>query len=85
MCKQITLSDISTVSDKKPEDVDLIDFLSSTGVSYIDKRANGGSLWIVGGKELLKVADRAKDFGYTFHFKKEGGRATGHQPGWWTK
>ena len=85
VCKQMTLLDISTVPDKKPEDIDFIDFLRSTGVSYIDKRANGGSLWIVGGKELLKVVGRAKDFGYTFHFKEEGGRATGHQPGWWTR
>lgn len=85
VCKRMTLSDISNVPDKKSEDIDFIDFLRSIGVSYIDKRASGGSLWILGGKELSKIVSRAKDFGYTFHFKEEGGRATGYQPGWWTK
>ncbi len=51
-------------------DIDLLTFLRFTGVSYIDKHANGGSLRIVGGKEFLWVVSRAKDFGYTFHFKE---------------
>lgn len=67
-------------------DIEFIDFLRFTGfLILIDIRANGGSLRIVGGKELLWVVSRAKDLGYTFHFKEEGGRATRQQPGWWKK
>ena len=69
----------------KSMDIDFIDFLRSIGVSYIDKRASSGSFWIAWGKELSKFVNRAKDFGYTFHFKEEGGRETRNQPGWCTK
>ena len=53
--------------------------MRSIGVSYIDKRTSGGSLRIVGGKELSKIVKRAKDFGYTFHFKEGGWKVTGCQ------
>lgn len=67
------------------ESKDFLEFLKHSGVQYVDKRSKGGSLWIVGGEELSDVVAKAKDFGYTFHFKKEGGRATKKQPGWWAK
>lgn len=68
-----------------PSAADILDFLNFTGVKYIDKRASGGNLWLIGGYELSDIASRAKDFGYTFRYKKEGGRATKNQPGWWAK
>ena len=76
--KQLSLFDKETTQD-------ILEFLQNKGIQYIDKRSNGGSLWIIGGQELLDVVAKAKEFGYVFHFKKEGGRVTKNQPGWWTK
>ena len=64
---------------------DILQLLSASGVQYVDKRANGGSLWIIGGQELSDVVEKSQTLGYSFRFKKEGGRATKNQPGWWTK
>ena len=64
---------------------DLIGYLETESIPYVDKRGNGGSLWIIGGKELAAAVSKAKQLGYTFHFKKEGGKATKGQSGWWTK
>lgn len=63
----------------------IIELLESSGVQYIDKRSNNGSLWMIGGKELSDIAAKAKVMGYVFHFKENGGRATKNQPAWWTK
>ena len=76
--KQLSLFDKETTQD-------ILEFLQNKGIQYIDKRSNGGSLWIIGGQELLDVVAKAKEFGYVFHFKKEGGRVTKNQTGWWTK
>ena len=93
--EQMTLLDMQ---DSKPEQMmlpgmeepsldaeDIIALLETTGTRYVDKRANGGSLWIIGGHELSETVRKAKALGFTFHFKKEGGRATRNQPGWWAK
>lgn len=64
---------------------DILALLNTYGIQYVDKRTKGGSLWIIGGRELSEVVAKAKVIGYTFHFKKEGGRATKNKPGWWTK
>ena len=73
------------VENSKLDSSDILEFLNASGVRYVDKRANGGSLWIIGGKELSDVVAKAKVLGYAFHFKKEGGRAIKNQPGWWAK
>lgn len=65
--------------------MDILQFLQDNRIRYIDKRANGGSLWIIGGWELSDVVTKAKAFGYTFRFKKDGGRTTQNRPAWWTK
>ena len=64
---------------------DITRFLKSVNVSYVDKRANGGSLWIIGGKELAGIVSKAEKMGYIFRFKKMGGKATKNQPAWWTR
>lgn len=59
--------------NSKLDSSDILEFLNVSGVRYVDKRANGGSLWIIGGTELSDVVVKAKVLGYAFHFKKEGG------------
>ena len=73
------------MEDPVPDAEDIISLLKTTGTRYIDKRANGGNLWIIGGHELDEIVKQAKTLGYTFRFKKEGGRATKNSPGWWSK
>ena len=73
------------MEEPAPDAEDIIALLEITGTQYVDKRANGGSLWIIGGYELSETVRKAKARGFTFHFKKEGGRATRNQPGWWAK
>ena len=73
------------MEDHKPGVDDIIGLLEATGTEYVDKRANGGSLWIIGGCELAETVEKAKALGCIFRFKKEGGRATKNKPGWWTK
>lgn len=73
------------MKEPAPDAEDIIALLEITGTQYVDKRANGGSLWIIGGYELSETVRKAKVLGFTFHFKKEGGRATRNQPGWWAK
>lgn len=64
-------------------DDDIIIFLKKGNIKYIDNRGKGGALWIVGGKELANIVNKAKEFGITFRFKPKGGKATNKQPGWW--
>ena len=71
--------------DQKSEVDDIIELLEAAGIEYVDKRSNGGSLWIIGGYELVETVRKAKALGCIFRFKKEGGRATKNKPGWWAK
>lgn len=64
---------------------DIIDLLNKHHVRYIDKRYSGGSLWILGGHELDSLVAEARDMGFKFHYKPEGGRATKNKAGWWGK
>lgn len=64
---------------------DVVDLLAQHGVSYVDKRGNGGALWILGGKELSEIVTKCKTIGVKFTFKETGGRATKGKPGWWAK
>lgn len=71
--------------EQTPNADNIIRLLESTGTEYVDKRANGGSLWIIGGNELAETVRKAKALGYIFHFTKNGGHITKAKPGWWTK
>lgn len=77
--------ELFSAKNVESESTDILWFLNNSGIQYVDKRTKGGGLWIIGGRELSGVVAKAKDIGYTFHFKKEGGRATKNKPGWWTK
>ena len=63
----------------------IIDFLKRQDVHFVDKRSNGGALWLIGGSELKPIISEAEKLGLHFRFKKEGGKATKGAPGWWGK
>ena len=63
----------------------IIDFLKRRYVHFVDKRSNGGALWLIGGSELKPIISEAEKLGIRFHFKEAGGKATKGAPGWWAK
>ncbi|NLV16308.1 MAG: AAA family ATPase [Syntrophomonadaceae bacterium] len=79
--QQMTLPGMENSNDA----FDIIAELKNAGISYIDKRKNGGSLWIVGGNELSKFVAECRCNGVKFTFKADGGKTTKGKPGWWTK
>lgn len=68
-----------------PEDSDITDFLDIMNVTYVDRRPNGGCLWIEGGAELQEIVDACKARNVIFTFKEAGAHATRYNPGWWTR
>jgi len=64
---------------------DVLEILKQEGVSYIDKRAAGGALWVIGGHELDEIMAQIKRKGYAFVFSEKGGKVTKGQSAWWYK
>lgn len=64
---------------------DLLQQLAAANAKVVDKRQNGGALWIIGGKDLSPIMKELKKAGITFIFKVGGGKATGGKDGWWAK
>lgn len=64
----------------------LVDYLKGKGLEVIDKRGNGGALWVVGDKSIDPILKEArKQFGSLWTFSAKGGHATKHRSGWFTK
>lgn len=74
-------------SMRKPTGVSLVSWLESHGIKTIDRRdRKGGSLWIVGPKvKVSPLVESLQAQGITFKPAPNGSRATGGQPGWYTK
>lgn len=64
---------------------DILTLLRQHGVRFVDKRGNGGALWLIGGNELKPIIAEAKRLGFAFHFKEDGGKAIKGAPVWWGK
>jgi len=62
-----------------------ISFLKKQGLKVVDKRVNGGCLWVIGGKELSSIIRTMAEKGMNLKFTDKGGRATGHKPAWYWK
>lgn len=68
------------------ENVNMVTFLKSKGINYVDKRPKDGALWIIGGKELDSIIkETRKLYGAIWTFCSGGGRSTGYKPSWFTK
>ncbi len=63
----------------------LLDQLKAVNAEVIDKRENGGALWIIGGKDLNPIIREFQKLGVHFIFKAGGGKATGGRDGWWAR
>ncbi|MED1797378.1 DUF4145 domain-containing protein [Brevibacillus porteri] len=62
--------------------VDVGDYLTGQGLTTIDKRPNGGALWVVGGWELKDVLFALKSYEIHFKFAKNGSQSTKRKPAW---
>lgn len=69
---------------QKEQQFDLVSYLNEKGLEVIDKRKNGGSLWVVGGQEISPILEELRSRRIRFIFAKNGGRATKNRPAWFT-
>ncbi len=61
----------------------LVDFLSQKKIKFVDKRPQGGAIWLIGSHELDAVVKELKiNWGISFTYLPQGGKASGHRPAW---
>ena len=61
---------------------DLMTYLKAQDVEIIDKRNRGGTLWIIGGRELNKILFPLIKHKIFFHYMARGNRTTKNKPAW---
>jgi superfamily I DNA/RNA helicase len=67
-------------------DSNLIDFFKNRGLEVVDKRKQGGCLWVVGAEtEIEAIINEAKKAFSISGKYSAGGNATKKRPGWFTK
>jgi very-short-patch-repair endonuclease len=59
-------------------------YLEAKGFEVIDKRDNGGALWLIGGKELSPFISELKELHIPFTFAYSGSKTTNKRPAWYT-
>jgi len=63
----------------------VLQIIRDSGFEYVDKRSNGGSLWVIAGEiEGKPLIDRCKTLGVSFAFSSKGGRASKKRPAWYS-
>ncbi|MEF7441723.1 hypothetical protein V4V36_24170 [Paenibacillus lautus] len=68
---------------KELEDpIEIGEYLLGKDFTIIDKRKNGGALWVVGGWELKDELIALKSQGIYFKFAKAGSQSTKRRPAW---
>ena len=70
----------------KPQiDTGVCDLLTEKGISYTDKRYNGGALWVIGDHSLDSIMLELAEKGYKFLYSEKGGKQTKGKPGWYLR
>ena len=63
----------------------VLKLIKESGFEWVDKRLNGGSLWILAGEtEGRALVDECKKLGVEFAFTSKGGRASNKKPAWYS-
>ena len=85
--RSIPKSSVSTTKDDTIQnDIgDALMFLQMNGISFVDKRDQGGALWALCDESYKSVFAEAKKQGLFFHFSPNGSKSTKGAPGWWLK
>ncbi|GEM_PF-6782396 len=63
---------------------DIGELLKIDGFEVVDKREQGGALWVTGGPEHKAYFEEWRAKGYQF-FHTSGGRSTKDRPAWWLR
>lgn len=64
----------------------LAEFFTKSGFEVVDKREQGGALWVVGTRQQLEdTVNKAKDLFKAKGTYCDGGRAVGYRKLWFTK
>lgn len=63
----------------------LVASLRGRGLEVIDRRDQGGALWVVGGQDLKQILRQFEELGASFRFAPSGGQATRQRPAWWIR
>ena len=74
-----------TTSDGAAKRDWIVNALDELGTRYLDKRGNGGCLWVYGGSELASEMEKLSSRGATFKLSPGGGKATGGRSAWWLR
>ncbi|MDG5789794.1 AAA domain-containing protein [Evansella sp. AB-P1] len=70
---------------EKPNKCPVTDALRKKGLVTIDKREQGGRLWVIGGSELQTVLKPLQKDGIVFGFTPKGSKSTKNLPAWYLK
>ncbi|WP_433747838.1 hypothetical protein [Falsibacillus pallidus] len=60
----------------------LINYLKSHKLEYVDNRSKGGSIWVIGDKRIKAILKPLEEEGVCFRFKPVGGKASKNKPAW---
>ena len=63
----------------------IADELDDSGTEYVDKRPDGGCLWVIDKTGAADAVKRLNGKGAGFQLSQRGGRATGGRSAWWLK
>lgn len=80
-----SIGNVKKDNRKSVQSENVISNIKKAGIRFVDKRSNGGALWIVGGQELTGFVRECAAKGIIFKFKLGGGRATAGKDAWWIK
>ena len=59
-------------------------YLESKGHEVVDKRGNGGALWLIGGQELAPLITELKEDHISFTYAYNGSKSTDRRPAWFS-
>ncbi|MUT67841.1 sigma factor-like helix-turn-helix DNA-binding protein [Paenibacillus sp. NEAU-GSW1] len=78
------LPDTKTDSDKAQQnsEIEIGQYMIDLSLDVVDKRENGGALWIIGGWELKDTLFALKPKGFNFRFARNGSQSTKRKPAW---
>ncbi|MCK9858314.1 DUF4145 domain-containing protein [Paenibacillus sp. ATY16] len=79
--KTEVLSQSGDVIENQSE-IEIADYMIKKSLDIIDKRENGGALWVIGGWELKDILFALKNQGFYFRFARNGSQSTKRKPAW---
>ncbi|WP_317966717.1 sigma factor-like helix-turn-helix DNA-binding protein [Paenibacillus sp. CCS19] len=62
--------------------IEIAQYLAGKSLNIVDKRENGGALWVIGGWELNPILLGLKEQGVYFRFARNGSQSTKREPAW---